>query len=167
MTRLQQIHYRTRLWPAACKAQKWDVKDDDKRCDLTLRITGQDTTVGLSNKQVDRLFRELKWLADPMNFDKAKAAANPELADEQDDLERILWRINDTAQKAGFDAEYIATVAEYKCKAHGVRYWQALPRDELVNLSKTITSRAKSKRSAPPVQEPCTDDALPASKMPF
>lgn len=167
MTRLQQIHYRTRLWPAACEVQKWSTKDDAKRCEITMQTTGQDTTVGLSNKQVSRLFRELEWLADPMNFDKADRAANTELADAQEDLARIIWRIEKTAKEAGFNAEYLTAAADYKCKAHGVRYWQALPRAEMINFSKTITSRALSKRAASPVQTPCTDDILPASKMPF
>lgn len=146
MTRLQQIHYRAKLWPDACKAQNWDVKDNAKRREITLETTGQDTTTGLKNKQVDRLFRHLKWLANPTDFDAAYAEANPEIADEEADRNRLITRITETAEKAGFQEAYIVATSQYKIRVHGVKEWRHLPNIELLNLSKTITKNAASKR---------------------
>lgn len=170
MTQGQQVRYRKTLWPAACKAQGWDVKDEAKRREITLEKTGQDTTKGLKNKQVDRLFRHLEWLADPTNFDAAYADANPEIADELADINRVTHRIMDEAEKGDFNEAYLAKAAAHKVKAHGVQEWRQLPYDELVNFAKTITARAASaakKRSAAPLQEDCTSDALPVSNLPF
>lgn len=165
MTRKQQIHYRATLWPAACQAQGWDPKDDEKRREIIQEATGQDSTSKLNNKQVDALFRKLKWLADPANFDLAYADANPDIADEQKDLERIIWRIMDSAEKGGFSEAYLAECAAYKVHHHRVTHWRDLPRDELINFSKTITARARS-APARQVQSGCTHGADP-DKMPF
>lgn len=167
MTRNQQIHYRTRLWPEACAAQKWSLKDEDKRREITLETTGEESTAKLNNKQVDRLFRRLKWLAKPQDFDAAYAEANPEIADEEADRNRILKRISNKAKKAGFTEAYLDEASKFKVRQHGVKNWRDLPREELVNFSRTIHSRDLSKRSAPSVQNTCTESDLPASKMPF
>ncbi len=165
MTRAQQVHYRKRLWPAACAAQGWDVKDEDRRRDVTRETTGQDSTSGLTNKQVDRLFRRLEWLANPGDFDAAYADANPELAGEEAERARITWRIRHTAERAGLTDAYLDQVAQHKCRRHHCQTWQQLPTPELLNLSRTIASRAKG-RSAGAVQETCNTPA-DGIDMPF
>ncbi len=160
MTRNQQIHYRATLWPAACKAQKWDPKDDEKRREVIQEVTGQDSTAKLNNKQVDRLFTRLRWLANPQDFDLAYADANPELADAEKSRERILWRIERAAEKGGFSEAYLAEAAAYKVRHHRVTSWRDLPDSELVNFSKTIHARA-AKRAAQAVQQESTQDAEP------
>lgn len=167
MTQGQQVHYRKRLWPAACKAQGWEVSDEAKRREITEETTGQATTSGLNNKQVDRLFRRLEWLADPGNFDAAYLDANTEIADELSAINRVTKRIENDAERAGFNEAYLAKAAEHKVRTHAVQTWRQLPYDELVNFAKTVTSRARGKRRASPVQGECTSGASGAPVMPF
>lgn len=148
MTASQRRTYFATLWPAACKAQGWHVKDDERRRDVTHAATGQDSTSKLTQDQITLLFNKLKWLADPHNFDKAFADANPELALADHKRANVIWRIDQAAQAKGFNEAYIAKVAEHKCRAHNVRTWRDLPIQELVNLSKTISARKGSKKPA-------------------
>jgi hypothetical protein len=175
MTPFQRRHYHARLWPAACVAQGWDKKDENKRREVTQEATGSASTSSLNQGQLTLLFNRLKWLAEPANFDAAYADANPEIVLEEDKRARIIWRIEQTTAKAGLKDEWLTQIAAAKCEANVVKSWRQLPTMELLKLSMTVESRttemAKARRlkNTPPekpVQETCTDDAE-GIDMPF
>jgi predicted outer membrane protein len=120
---------------------------------VTFAATGQESTSKLTNDQITRLFNKLKWLADPGNFEKAYADANPEIALEENKRQRAIFRIQKTAEKKGFNETWLETAVEHKCAKHRVSCWRKLPLAELINFSKTVESR---KGRAAPVQDGCT-----------
>ena len=189
MTPHQRSHYFGKLWPAACEAQGWNPKDEDRRRDVTMEATGKDSTSRLTEAQITLLFNHLKQLANPQDFDLAYLSANPEIALEEHKRGQIIWRIEHTTADAGLKEEWLTEISAAKCAANGVKQWRQLPTVELVKLSMTVESRTsdeararraaarpKKKRSAQPMQQPCTtysdrpkpgleDEALPY--MPF
>jgi hypothetical protein len=175
MTPPQRSRYFGTLWPAACKAQGWDKKDETKRQEVTHEATGSASTSSLTQGQLTLLFNRLKWLADPSNFDKAYADANPDIVLEEDKRARIIWRIEQTTAKAGLKDEWLTQTAAAKCEVNQVKAWRHLPTMELLKLSMTVESRttelAKARRlkkntPAQPVQDSCIDDAE-GIDMPF
>lgn len=175
MTPIQRRHYHARLWPAACATQGWKKKDDNRRKEVTLEATGHSSTSGLNQGQITLLFNKLKWLADPANFDTAYADANPDIALEEDKRARIIWRIEQTAAKAGLTEPWLVEISAAKCAVHNVRQWRQLPAVDLLKMSMTVESRttdvAKTRRqkktpAAQPLQDDCTDDAAGVD-MPF
>jgi hypothetical protein len=164
MTPSQRRHYHSRLWPDACKAQGWDKKDEEKRREVTEAATGKASSSALNQGQITLLFNKLKWLADPVNFDRAFADANPDLALEEDKRSRIIWRIEHTAAKKGFNEAWLHSISEHKCTHHNVKVWRQLPTTELLKLSMTVDAR---KKHAEPRQDECADDALAGIDMPF
>ncbi len=153
MNASQRSTYFGRLWPEACAAQKWNPKDEERRRDVTHAATGKESTSKLTEAQITLLFNKLKWLADPNNFEKALADANPTQALEEHKREQIIWRIEHTAAKKGFNEAWLAKASAGKCTRHNVKSWRQLPTVELVKFSMTVDSRAPNKT---PVQEPCT-----------
>ncbi len=162
MSPSQRSTYFARLWPDACKAQGWNPKDEDRRRDITHAATGQDSTSKLNQKQITLLFNKLAWLADPNNFEKAYADANPEIALADHQRVQVIWRIEKAAREKGFNAVYLDKAAEHKCRVHNARNWRELSLQELVNFSKTISNR---KAHAAAVQ--AAPDSLAADKIPF
>lgn len=63
MTTAQRARYFSILWPAACRAQGWPVKDEAKRRECTFTATEQDSTTGLSQHEITALFAYLGHLA--------------------------------------------------------------------------------------------------------
>lgn len=180
MTSRQRSTYFGTLWPAACKAQGWSVKDENRRKCVTVGATGEESTSDLDQDQVTLLFNKLKFLADPHNFDKALADADPATALEENKRKQLIWRIEKAAAKVPGDAEsWLTELAAGKCAAHNVREWRKLPTPELLRFSFTVASRttemarenralkAQKKRSARTVQTACSNDDLPAERMPF
>lgn len=162
MTPSQRSTYFGTLWPAACKAQGWNPKDEERRRDVTHAATGKESTSKLTQEQITLLFNKLKWLADPTNFDLAMADANPELALAANKRNNVIWRIEQAAAGQSLNETYLAKVAENKCTAHHVKSWRELPLQELVNFSRTIAARAGRKKQAAPVQTGCTEaDSIP------
>lgn len=153
MNKAQRNRYWGVLWPDACQVQKWHPKDEDRRRDVTFAATGQESTSKLSEDQITLLFNKLKWLADPHNFEKAYADANPEIALEENKREKVIFRIQATAARKGFNEGWLVKASEHKCARHRVSCWRKLPMEELINFSKTVTSR---KGEAAPVQDGCT-----------
>ncbi|MFZ2280738.1 MAG: hypothetical protein WAW39_23265 [Prosthecobacter sp.] len=153
MSPSQRKAYFARLWPDACKAQGWNPKDEERRRDVTHAATGQESTSKLTQKQITLLFNKLAWLADPHNFEKAFADANPEIALANDQRGNVIWRIEKAADEKGFNSVYLDKAAEHKCRVHNVRSWRDFPLKELINFSKTIAARQGNKK---PVQEACT-----------
>lgn len=142
MNAKQRSTYFGRLWPDACQAQKWNVKDEERRKDVTFAATGEESTSKLSEEQITLLFNKLKWLADPTNFDKAYKDANPEIALKDHKREQVIWRILDTATKKHFNEAWLEVAAAHKCAKHRCKSWRELPMGELVNFSKTVCSRS-------------------------
>lgn len=173
MTHAQRALYFQRLWPDACAAQGWDVRDDDRRRAVTQEATGQASASGLSQSQITALFDHLKWLADPFNLDKAMPVANPEQGEDAHRRRQLVWRVTQAAAHAGLAAEWIDQTAAEKVRAHRVGSWQALPLPELLKLSFTVAARttehardrraSRSKRPAKAEQPPCID----ATELPF
>lgn len=73
----QRKKYFGELWPAACLAHEWDVKDDQKRKDVTfecMRLIGgpeTDSTSALKPDEITALFCYLEHLADPASLDNS------------------------------------------------------------------------------------------------
>jgi hypothetical protein len=176
MSPLQRKTYFGSLWPSACAAQGWDSKDEDRRRDVTMEATGKDSTSRLTQAQITLLFNHLKQLANPADFDLAYITANPEIALEEHKRGQIIWRIENETAKAGLKEEWLEEISDPKCAEHSVKHWRQLPTIELLKLSMTVETRtsaevkarrASKRPAAQPVQETCTDDTLPAAKMPF
>jgi hypothetical protein len=180
MTPHQRAHYFGKLWPAACKTQGWQVKDDAQRTRVTFAATGEESTSALDQDQVTLLFNKLKWLADPHNYDKALADADPHAALEESRRARVIWRIERRASLVpGKSESWLASLASAKCAAHGVADWRHLPTPELLRFSYTVSARtteyAQAKRrgkaaknsAAQTVQDDCSDDELPLENTPF
>ena len=180
MTPHQRAHYFGKLWPAACKTQGWQVKDDAQRTRVTYAATGEESTSALDQDGVTLLFNKLKWLADPHNYDKALADADPHAALEESRRARVIWRIERRASLIPGKAEsWLSEMASAKCAAHGVADWRHLPTPELLRFAYTVSARttehAQSKRRtkaakkgpAQAVQDDCSGDDLPLENMPF
>lgn len=186
MNAKQRSTYFGSLWPAACEAQGWDPKDEDRRRDVTMEATGRDSTSRLTEAQITLLFNHLKQLANPQDFDLAYLTANPEIALEEHKRGQVIWRIEHTAAAAGLKEEWLTEISAAKCAANGVKQWRQLPTVELVKLSMTVESRTsdeararraaarpKKKRPAHAVQQPCTtypdrpNPCLEDEAMPF
>lgn len=77
MTTTERKQYFGTLWPAACLANEWDVKDDARRRAVTLRCMElvraplTDSTSALTRDQVTALFTYLEHLADPASFENS------------------------------------------------------------------------------------------------
>jgi|GEM_PF-2185120 len=153
MNASQRSTYFGRLWPEACAAQKWNPRDEERRRDVTFAATGKESTSKLTEDQITLLFNKLKWLADPNNFEKAYADANPEIALAENKRGQVIHRIEKTATAKSLNSIYLDKAAEHKCRVHHVRTWRDLPIQELINFSKTISARKGSKT---PVQGSCT-----------
>jgi hypothetical protein len=148
MNAAQRKTYFVLLWPAACKAQGWLVKDDDRRRDVTMQATGKDSTSRLSEAQITLLFNRLKQLADPADFDLAYADQKPEIALEEHKRGQIVWRIEDSTAKAGLTEAWLVQISGPKCQAHDVKHWRQLPPVELLKLSMTVASRTSDEVKA-------------------
>jgi hypothetical protein len=173
MNASQRKTYFGNLWPAACKAQGWLVKDEDRRREVTNQATGKDSTSKLTEAQITLLFNKLKQLANPADFDLAYADANPEIALEEHKRGQIIWRIENSTAKAGLTEAWLEDISARKCATHAVKHWRQLPTVELVKLSMTVESRTsdevkdrrakKQQPRAAAVQDTCTDGIV----MPF
>lgn len=161
------------LWPAACKAQGWLVKDDDRRREVTMQATGKDSTSSLTEAQITLLFNRLKQLADPADFDLAYADANPEIALEEHKRGQIIWRIENSTAKAGLTEAWLVEISAAKCATHDVKHWRQLPTVELVKLSMTVESRtsdaaqARRAQKNPPRAAALQDTCIEGVVMPF
>lgn len=77
MTKAQRTFYFKQLWPDACAANGWSVRDDNRRktvtADCMSAIGGPDTdsTSGLGEDEVTALFCYLDHLAAPADLDKS------------------------------------------------------------------------------------------------
>lgn len=180
MTPRQRSTYFGTLWPEACKAQGWNVKDENRRKCVTFSATGEESTSDLDQDQVTLLFNKLKHLTDPQNFDKALADADPATALAENQRQKIIWRVEKAAAKIPGNAEnWLAELAYGKCAAHKVPEWRKLPTPELLRFSYTVATRttdqaraaralkSQKKQPAQKVQPQCTSEAIPASRMPF
>lgn len=142
MTPRQRSTYFGTLWPQACKAQGWNVKDENRRKCVTFGATGEESTSDLNEDQITLLFNKLRLLADPQNFDKALADADPAAALEENKRKQLIWRVEKAAAKVPGDAEsWLSELSAGKCAAHGVREWRKLPTPELLRFSFTVASR--------------------------
>lgn len=74
MNAAQRRVYFTQVWPAACKAQGWDPRDDERRRTVTATAmqlcgcAGITSAAKLNSAQVTALFCYLKHLANPLNL---------------------------------------------------------------------------------------------------
>lgn len=77
MTPNERKVYFGHLWPDACLANEWDVKNDAKRrtvtvdCMRAIRAPETDSTSALGRDEVTALFTYLIHLADPSSLDKS------------------------------------------------------------------------------------------------
>ncbi len=74
MTRQALIHYHTKLWPAACRAQGWNPTDPAIRraaraqCWTLIGIPHKGDTMPATDAEADALFLHLRTLAAPDNI---------------------------------------------------------------------------------------------------
>lgn len=166
-----------RLWPAACKVQGWDSKDDARRHAVTKDATGKSSASSLTQSQISALFDHLKWLADPYSLEAALPAACPEIGEENHRRRQLVWRITQTAAKAGLNQAWLAQAAAAKCQEHRVCTWQELPLPELLKFSFTVSSRTATAaqdrrfgRAVRRVQDDCSafiPELQPDPEFPF
>lgn len=154
MSPAQRKRYRGTLWPNACEVQGWKVSDELRRRAVLVEATGQDTSTGLTQRQITALFDRLKWLADPYNLDKAMPVANEELAAEKHERAQLVWRIRDRAKKKAFNEAYLESAFAHKCAAHKVKTWPELPPAELLACSMTVESWSRRSKKAAAQAEP-------------
>ena len=86
MTKGERVKLFRDLWPAACLANEWDIKDDTKRREVILEcmelVRGPLVTTSspeFGRDEVTALFCYLQHLADPADFDKASGGPLDEL----------------------------------------------------------------------------------------
>lgn len=147
MTKAQRSHFFGRLWPAACQAQGWDVKDEDTRRAVCERVTGARSTSGLTERQITLLFAEVKHLAAPLDFDAALAASNPDAAEEASQVRRHLFAID----KLGLPDSFITGLARNIVAARRAKSWRGLSSTDLHWLVRTLSNRARASNKAPVV----------------
>jgi hypothetical protein len=141
MTAKQRHLYLLTLWPAACEAQGWEVRDITRRQAVTLYATGQESSKGLDNRQITRLFDYLAHLAQPDSLQAAMAHANPDLADEADKRRQLVWAI----QQLRFADRYIQQTATGAMRSTHETRWQDLPLEKLHQLRMTLKARAQQR----------------------
>lgn len=78
MTPGERVHYHKTLWPAACLANEWDLRDDERRRRVTLdcmQLVGGPLVTSSSPRfgrdEVTALFCYLEHLSHPDDFDRA------------------------------------------------------------------------------------------------
>jgi len=137
MTKAQRSHFFGQLWPAACQAQGWQVKDETTRHAVCERVTGQSSMSNLNQRQLTALFTEVRHLADPLDFDKANLAANPDLAQEESLRATCLFAID----KLALEDAYICGLAKHVVAARRVPSWRDLGSTDLKWLARTLSAR--------------------------
>ncbi len=175
MNKKQRSTYFGRLWPAACRTQGWKTSDEHQRKRVTFAATGEESITDLDEDQITLLFNKLKWLADPSNYDKALADADPVTALEENKRKQVIWRIEDNASKVpGDPAKWLAEIA---LDRHGTADWKNLSNAELKRFAMTVSGRttkmarerraakASKSRAAQPVQRDISEPA-PMPRMP-
>ena len=145
MTKPQRAHFFGHLWPAACQAQGWEVKDETTRHAVCLRVTGQESMSGLNQRQLTALFTEVRHLADPLDFDKATLAANPDQAEEASRRAKCLFAIN----RLGLPDSFIAGLAKNIVADRRVQSWRDLCSADLRWLAVTLSARRQKALPAP------------------
>lgn len=80
MTPGERVHYHKTLWPAACLANEWDLRDVEKRHEIVLRcmqeVRGPRVTTSspqFGRDEVTALFCFLEHIADQASLDKSAA----------------------------------------------------------------------------------------------
>ena len=175
MNQSQRMKYFTELWPAAMAAQGWErlntAQREEKRRAATLKATGSDSTKGLSQWQITKLFNYLKFLADDSNLNRAMPVANPDLARQDDARRRLVYAIQD----CGFTVMYVQRVADGYCRQERVDDWRKLPVPVLQRLVITIKERAftraggvrvKRQKPATPSQQFATSEYADRDPLP-
>lgn len=150
MTKAQRARFFGDLWPAACQAQGWNPKDEDTRRAVCERVTGQRSTSGLTERQITALFTEVRHLADPLDFDKANLAANPDIAEEESQRARCLFAIH----KLGLPESHIIGLAHNVVAARRVNSWRDLGSTDLKWLARTLSARRSRPASTPAIDCP-------------
>jgi hypothetical protein len=169
MNKDQRNLYFGRLWPEACKVQKWTVKDNKKRREVTSEATGRESAADLDEDGITALFDHLRWLADPYSLEKAMPVANPELGWQANRRRQLVWRVESTAADAGLHEEYLSKSAEYKAALLRIKDWRLWPLDDLLKFAFTVKARAGSARktAAKPLQSACNPAFIPTDDQPF
>lgn len=78
MSPSQRVRFFTKLWPAACEAQGWNLRDETLRRDITAQCMdaigcpGIESTTELKQAQITALFTFLAHLADPLHLGKSQ-----------------------------------------------------------------------------------------------
>ena len=149
MTPRQRSTYFGTLWPAVCKAQGWNIKDENRRKCVTYGATGEESTSDLDQDQITLLFNKLKHLADPQNFDKALADSDPAAALAEYQRPNLIWRIIRSAAKIPGQPE--AWLSKLCADRHGHSDWRKLPMADLLRFSmdaaRSTTASAVAKRA--------------------
>lgn len=174
MNPYQRNLYFGKLWPQACKAQGWKRSDERRRKLVTFAATGEESSSGLDQDQITLLFKKLKALADPQDFDKALADSDPAAAIAENKRQNLIWRIVKAAAQIPGDPE--AWLAVLASERFGGSDWRKLGHADLLRFSmqaaKRTTEGAVSRRaarrkapskstSAQPVQPECSPDKIP------
>lgn len=156
MTPRQRSTYFGKLWPAACRAQKWKVSDDHQRRRVTFAATGETSTTDLDDDQITLLFIKLEHLADPYNYDKALADSDPAAALAANKRKKLIFSITKRALKVPGDSE--AWLASIAADRHGTRDWRKLPDAQLrffaMTVSERTTAMARERRAAKSGEKP-------------
>lgn len=142
MNKAQRVRYHADLWPAACKTQRWNPRDKDLRQSITYQVTGKLSSEDLDEDEITMLFDELRHLADPVDFDQAMLAANPELSRQANRRRQLVW----TIEQLKLSEAYVDALAADYCRHHRVDHWDQLPLDVLAKFRMTCRARARSLR---------------------
>jgi hypothetical protein len=140
MNKAQRATYFGRLWPAACEAQGWNPKDEERRRDVTFGVTGQESTSSLGEDQVTALFDELRWLADPFNLDAALPASDARVSRDNNRRRQLVWSI----EQLKLTEAYVDSLAAPFTQQHRCQHWDELPLDVLTKFRMTCRARARS-----------------------
>ena len=157
----QRKHYRAVLWPTAMQAQGWDKLPKDaqerlrraltKEASETATGTVTDSTTLLNQDQIDVLWNLLKHYGAPLNLEKARKVANPDIAATEGKAKRLVFAINEL----GFHRNYVQAIAKWQCRTHQVSRWEDLPNHVLHNLIRTVNkNRLKKGMPDPKARRP-------------
>ena len=150
MTDKQQRWFNTKLWPDACRAQRWSPSDREHKLYVIGEILGRTITTTKDigwGEEFDKVKSELELLANPDSFDTAMLAADEHAGERK----RIEFSINRDFpvsywQKISWDRWRVQDLAE-------------LTIEQLRDLRRTLSQR-KRQRSAVSNQRSATNSNL-------
>ena len=153
MTEKQQRWFNTKLWPDACRAQRWSPSDRPHKLYVIGEILGREikTTKDIGwGEEFDKVKAELELLANPDSFDTAMLAADEHAGERK----RIEFSIN-----RDFPPEYWQRITWDRWRVQDLA---ELTIEQLRDLRRTLSQR-KRKSTADHADRADTASASSAS----